>query len=100
MIMNWTLMEAPSQTKSSGSTSGVLPKPAVLIVDDKKDGLVALEAVIQSPAHETVTVASGYEAIHQIEKRDFAVILLDVQMPKMDGFETAVRIRALEQGKD
>jgi PAS domain S-box-containing protein len=70
------------------------PSP-ILLVDDRRANLVALEAVLASPDYELVCVTSGEEAIAQFDRREFAVILLDVQMPTMDGIETASRLRAL-----
>ncbi len=66
----------------------------VLIVDDTPAKLVALGAIVSGMALEIVTVTSGEQALRQLLKRDFAVILLDVNMPMMDGFETATLIRS------
>lgn len=66
----------------------------VLIVDDREDGLIALEAVLQQiPDINLVRARSGVEALDQLANHDFAVILLDVQMPILDGFQTAQIIR-------
>ncbi len=65
----------------------------ILLVDDREDGLLALEAVLDSPEYNLVKVSSGKEALTTLIRHDFAVILLDVQMPVMDGFETAHLIR-------
>lgn len=67
--------------------------PRVLVVDDRPDKLLALEAVLQSPDIELVTARSGREALRYSTGLDFAVILLDVRMPGMDGFETAAVMR-------
>jgi signal transduction histidine kinase len=64
-------------------------RPAVLIVDDVDANLVALEAQLESLDCEVVRARSGNEALRQLLRRDFAVMLLDVQMPDMDGFEVA-----------
>ena len=61
----------------------------ILLVDDRPANLVALEAVLASPEYELVRAASGREALVEVERRAFAVVLLDVQMPIMDGVETA-----------
>ncbi len=75
--------------------------PNILIVDDRADNLLVLEAVLaDSQEYNVVTAASGFEAIELVKVRDFAAILLDVQMPVMDGYETARRIKALERGKN
>jgi PAS domain S-box-containing protein len=69
----------------------------VLIVDDREDKLVALESVL-STLNETVVLAkSGRDALREILQHEFAVILMDVFMPNMDGFETAAMIRQRAQ---
>jgi CheY-like chemotaxis protein len=73
------------------------PSPKVLLVDDRRDNLVALEAVLQGLPVETVAVDSGEEALKKLLTDDFAVILLDAQMPGMDGFETANHIKRRER---
>jgi two-component system, sensor histidine kinase and response regulator len=65
------------------------PKPKVLLVDDIEPNLVALEALLESVACETIRAQSGNEALRQLLKHEFAVVLLDVQMPDMDGYEVA-----------
>jgi signal transduction histidine kinase len=61
---------------------------AILLVDDHPANLLALEAVLQPLGHQTVRASSGAEALRCALDREFAVILMDVQMPGMDGFET------------
>ncbi|MEZ0392974.1 MAG: response regulator, partial [Pseudobdellovibrionaceae bacterium] len=66
----------------------------ILLVDDRPDGLLALEALLSESKKYRLTMAqSGQEAYELLEKHDFAVILLDVQMPVIDGFQTAELIR-------
>ncbi len=72
----------------------VLERAGVLIVDDTPSKLLALGAIVSGMALEIVTATSGEQALRQVLKRDFAVILLDVNMPTMDGFETATLIRS------
>ncbi len=65
----------------------------ILLVDDKNENLVALQAALRPLGQELVQAHSGEEALRCLLNDDFAVILLDVQMPGMDGFETATRIK-------
>jgi PAS domain S-box-containing protein len=70
------------------------PPPAnVLLVDDRADKLLALEAVLTDGDHRVVTARSGAEALRALLRDEFAVILLDVSMPQLDGFQTATLIR-------
>src|SRR4029079_7191527 len=68
-------------------------KASILIVDDRPDKLLALEAVLEELGENIVRAYSGREALRHILTHEFAVILLDVNMPDMDGFETAQLIR-------
>lgn len=65
----------------------------ILLVDDSRNNLLALEAILESLGHNLVMATSGEEALRAMLAKDFAVILLDIQMPGMDGFETAKLIR-------
>ena len=69
----------------------------ILIVDDEARNLMALRELLQSLGHSLVAAASGEEALRQVLRQDFAVILLDAQMPGIDGFETAKMIRERER---
>lgn len=73
---------------------------SVLLVDDRTENLVALEAVLEPIGVECVRASSGYEALSLLPRRDFAVILLDVHMRDMDGFEAAALIRRRERSRD
>ena len=68
-----------------------------LLVDDRRDNLMALEAILQGLPVQPVAVESGEAALKQLLVADFAVILLDAQMPEMDGFETASHIKRRER---
>jgi PAS domain S-box-containing protein len=69
------------------------PVVDILLVDDREPDLRTLESLLASPGHRLVTARSGVEALRQILRYDFAVILLDVLMPGMDGFEVAAHIK-------
>lgn len=75
-----------------------LPLPKVLVVNDDASTLLALASLLtgspDSPKYEVITVQSGEEALRKVLKHHFAVILLDVSMPVMDGFETAEAIHS------
>jgi two-component system sensor histidine kinase/response regulator len=68
-------------------------KVDILLVDDQPEGLLTLEAILGGLEQNLVKAHSGRDALRQVLARDFAVILLDVQMPGMDGYETAALIR-------
>ena len=65
----------------------------ILVVDDRPDKLLALEAILTDLGENIVCASSGKEALRCLLQQDFAVILLDVNMPGMDGFDTAALIR-------
>jgi PAS domain S-box-containing protein len=66
---------------------------SILLVDDREENLLALEAVLEPLGHRLVSVTSGALALREILLSDFACILLDVQMPELDGFELAALIK-------
>lgn len=72
----------------------------ILLVDDKEENLLALEAVLQSPLYNLIKKKSGAEALKHLLHHDCAIILLDVQMPEMDGFETASFIKKSERSRN
>src|SRR2546422_574313 len=72
-------------------------KANILLVDDRPEHLLALEAVLADLGQNLVKADSGRQALRCVLEQDFAVILLDVQMPGMDGFETAALIRERER---
>src|SRR4051812_31332708 len=69
------------------------PPVSVLIVDDRPEKLLALESVLADLHLNIVRAESGRAALKQLLNQDFALILLDINMPGMDGFETASLIR-------
>ena len=71
----------------------------ILLVDDRAENLLALEAMLEPLGQNLVKAQSGEDALKYLLRQDFAVILLDVQMPGMDGFETAELIRGRDRSK-
>lgn len=71
----------------------------ILLVDDRPENLLSLAAILEHPDYRLVAVESGADALKQLLDQDFALILLDVQMPLMDGFETATLIKKRERSK-
>jgi PAS domain S-box-containing protein len=82
---------------TSPRAAGPGGRASVLIVDDKPENLVALEAVLRPLELDVVSASSGEDALRLLLDRDYAVILLDVQMPGMDGFETAEFIKGRDR---
>ncbi|MDH6576509.1 response regulator [Kitasatospora sp. MAP5-34] len=78
----------------------MVQKAKILLVDDRPENLLALEAILSALDQTLVRAASGEEALKALLTDDFAVILLDVQMPGMDGFETASHIKRRERTRD
>jgi len=80
--------------------SGGWDPPRVLVVDDNPANLAAFEATLSEPGFELVIAQSGTDAMRQLLGGTFAVILLDINMPHLDGLETARLIRSRERCKD
>lgn len=72
----------------------------VLMVDDRPENLLALEAILAGLGHDLIRAGSGEEALKRLLADDVALILLDVQMPGMDGFETAQHIKSRARTRD
>jgi CheY-like chemotaxis protein len=72
----------------------------ILMVDDRPENLLALEAILQGLGLELIKAVSGEEALKCLLTTEVAVILLDVQMPGMDGFETAAHVKRREKTRD
>ena len=74
-------------------------RPRLLIVDDRAENILALKVVLRDGGCELVEAHSGFEALELARRYEFAAILLDVQMPGLDGFETAKLLRTFELSK-
>jgi two-component system sensor histidine kinase/response regulator len=101
-------MEAKTaaESESASPLPGVPASPPavedrvnILLVDDQPANLVALEAMLQGLGQNLIKAESGREALKCLLSHDFAVILLDVKMPEMDGFETAALIRQRDKSR-
>ncbi|HWE29656.1 MAG TPA: response regulator, partial [Polyangia bacterium] len=75
------------------------PAASILVVDDYAANLLAVEAVLAPLGHRIVRATSGEEALKAVLREDFALIILDVQMPDMDGFQTASLIKTRERSR-
>ena len=87
---------APDSEHLAASALGAVGDDAparVLLVDDRHDNLVALQAVLEPLELELLTATSGTDALRLLLEEEVAAILLDVQMPEMDGFETAALLK-------
>jgi two-component system, NtrC family, sensor kinase len=88
-------LQAPALEPSAGAARPLAARtsaPAVLIVDDVEANLTAMEALLEGMDCQVVLAKSGNTALRQLLRRQFAVMLLDVQMPEMDGFEVASHV--------
>jgi PAS domain S-box-containing protein len=91
--VDWKPPASLSNGTAKASAPPVIPKANILLVDDRADKLLAIEAILSNLGQNIVKARSGKEALRHLLNMDFAVILLDVSMPVMDGFETAALIR-------
>jgi PAS domain S-box-containing protein len=74
-------------------------RPSILLVDDRRENLLALEAILEPLGHRLVSVTSATAALRELLLHDFACMLLDVQMPELDGFELAELIKRRERSQ-
>src|ERR687884_1601831 len=75
-------------------------KVNILLVDDQPHNLLALESILDEMGENLVKADSGRAALKALLEQEFAVILLDVQLPELDGFETATLIRQRDKSRD
>ena len=90
-----SLSDSPADRRSASPPDRV----NILLVDDQPANLVALEAMLQGLGQNLIKAESGREALKWLLTHEFAVILLDVKMPDMDGFETATLIRERDKSR-
>jgi PAS domain S-box-containing protein len=90
----------PPPAVSDPPAALVVARPRILMVDDNRANLVALSAVLEPLGHELVRCGSGEEALRLLLAGDFALIMLDVQMPGIDGFKTAQLIKERPRTRD
>ena len=81
-------------------TNATMDQANILLVDDQPQNLLALEAILSEMGENLVKAQSGKAALRALLEREFAVILLDVQMPELDGLETAGLIRQRDKSSD
>jgi len=86
---------------AAGAHKNAAVKPAsILLVDDRPENLLALSSILERPEYKLVTATSGEEALSLALREPFAVALIDVAMPGMNGLEVAVNLKALERSRD
>lgn len=88
---------ANGELQAQGNDTG--SRARILVVDDNEANLAAFELILKDLGQEIVKATSGPEALRYLFDRDFAVVLLDVRMPEMDGFETAELIRKRQRSR-
>ena len=93
MVLKLVSSTDPPAVEESAGEAG----PKILAVDDDPNNLIAIQAILAELGQNVVCASSGEEALRRLLKEEFAVILLDVLMPGMDGYETAAIIRARER---
>jgi CheY-like chemotaxis protein len=90
-------MISNESTTDRAPESAPRQRASILMVDDHHSNLLALEAILEPLGQELVKANSGEEALKFLLQREFAVILMDVQMPGMDGFQAAALIKQRER---
>src|SRR5882762_4027244 len=93
IILNSTFSDPKEKVQTVRETVNIL------LVDNEPGGLLALEALLEPLGQKLITARSGHEALRHLLAHDFALILLDIQMPGLDGFETAALIRQREKSR-
>lgn len=94
-VMSFTLPVAPAVARRAEAS-----RSSLLLVDDRPENLVALGAILSDPRYNLVTATSGEEALREALREDFALALIDVAMPGMDGLEVARHLKKLARYRD
>lgn len=97
-LLRLMAQDAPAQVAASPQEPAAAPR-SVLIADDNRDGLESLAALLSMHGHQVHVAADGSEALAQAERERPDVVLLDIGMPGLTGYEVAARIRASEWGR-
>lgn len=100
--LRWLLTGADPRGHLGDSVASAVddPVPSILVVDDNASNLLALGAVLDPLGYRIVAARSGEEALKRIGEDDFVLIVMDVHMPGLDGYQTTSRIRQNERLKD
>jgi CheY-like chemotaxis protein len=93
--MSFTLPVAHGETTMSDT-----PPVKILLVDDRPENLLALTAILSEPRYQLVTATSGEDALKEALRADFALALIDIAMPRMDGIEFASHLKKLSRYRD
>ena len=88
-----------SEDQAVEATNGSRPQAAILVVDDNPSERLAVQAMLAPLGHAVVEADSGRAALRAVLRQNFAVILMDVRMPSLDGYETAALIRQRSQSE-
>jgi two-component system sensor histidine kinase/response regulator len=92
-------LSSPGDLNARDAPPEPVDRVKILLVDDQPENLLSAEAVLEGLGQEIVKAESGREALRHLLDDDFAVIVLDIMMPEMDGFETAALIRQRERSR-
>src|SRR5262245_25950364 len=89
-----------SMVPYAGDSRSATRRARILIVDDRPEALGALEGILADLGQQIARASSGAEALNYLQEHEVAVVILDVQMPGLHGYETATLIRGQERCRD